>query len=470
MKRLYKGTLVGPVKSNYGFIGLSTTTRVDGSPMDIDTSADIYLHKDDCDTPLCAGLEVEFCLGPDQKRTGAFRAFYARESETSSLAHLAAGGIKLSVRSGSGKSNVLESPLVLVSWTISPELAKWVRDRKLSDDAVKLVVVQWPLAADKKRDGHVSESETRHILDLTERMASITLTRPGTFRLVALLMGYGGTDGDLHEAVISTNFSGYRVDIMKNTGSSIGLEEINGGVEWQGSGYMDVEIPANLFAERPKDWEWVNGSFREKTGDSCSTNMRRLYAYTVQPLLVFIFSAIIWAAMILSVLIHWSIGVVNLDYSVLTKPWRYSPRRVKKWKSTSLLVPRYNERRIILPMVVSPAALACFALLTLLFSQVANAIWSWSIFGIIFTVGFFVFMVFTLVIWVIDAPESAEEEEQEEELAKQLRSRQIEQELLMISDGGQAPGVRNLPLRPNTIRFHYAKLKQNFCKFYADVD
>jgi hypothetical protein len=63
-----------PGDDGFAFIGIGSVTREDGSPHGLETKADIFLHKDDCETTLRAGMEVLFNIIPDRKREGAFRA------------------------------------------------------------------------------------------------------------------------------------------------------------------------------------------------------------------------------------------------------------------------------------------------------------------------------------------------------------------------------------------------------------
>jgi hypothetical protein len=62
------------VPDHYGFIG--EVTEIDGEPRQ--TNGDVYIHQEDCDTKLTAGLMLEFEMVPDPKRQGNFRAKNAK--------------------------------------------------------------------------------------------------------------------------------------------------------------------------------------------------------------------------------------------------------------------------------------------------------------------------------------------------------------------------------------------------------
>jgi len=59
--------------------------------------------------------------------------------------------------------------------------------------------------------------------------------------------------------------------------------------EYQGFGCVEqqVLVPVEVFAKEPAAWEkaWVNLFFRSRPGDQCDFRKRRLFAYTIQPIL-----------------------------------------------------------------------------------------------------------------------------------------------------------------------------------------
>ena len=74
MSQRYIGQVIN-VSDGFGFIGIHTVTRDDGSPHGLPTSQDIFLHRDDCGAPIGASLTVGFEVVADARRgEGAFRA------------------------------------------------------------------------------------------------------------------------------------------------------------------------------------------------------------------------------------------------------------------------------------------------------------------------------------------------------------------------------------------------------------
>ncbi len=69
-----------PGANDFAFIGIGSVTQEGGSPHDLNTAQDIFLHKDDCAAELKVGMEISFDAIPDRKRgNDTFRAVGAIE-------------------------------------------------------------------------------------------------------------------------------------------------------------------------------------------------------------------------------------------------------------------------------------------------------------------------------------------------------------------------------------------------------
>jgi len=55
--------------------------------------------------------------------------------------------------------------------------------------------------------------------------------------------------------------------------------------------YVDIDIPKSAFAPEPAPWEknWVNLFFSKKPIDQCNFRRRRILAYTLQPIIMFLY-------------------------------------------------------------------------------------------------------------------------------------------------------------------------------------
>lgn len=74
-----------PGADGFGFIGIASVTKEDGSPHGLATTEDIFLHQDDCSIPLKVGVPLMFEVVPDRKREGAFRAIGATQHVATAL-------------------------------------------------------------------------------------------------------------------------------------------------------------------------------------------------------------------------------------------------------------------------------------------------------------------------------------------------------------------------------------------------
>lgn len=77
----YLGEIVSvPIGEHYGFVGIETVTRSGGRPHGLHTTADVFVHQDECNQPLRVGLTVSFMVAPDSHRSDrAYRAVGAVE-------------------------------------------------------------------------------------------------------------------------------------------------------------------------------------------------------------------------------------------------------------------------------------------------------------------------------------------------------------------------------------------------------
>ena len=77
----YAGRIVSvPGQDGFAFIGIESVSKHDGSPHDLTTTADIFLHRDDCGSALMVGKTLSFDVKPDTERKGdTLRAFGAVE-------------------------------------------------------------------------------------------------------------------------------------------------------------------------------------------------------------------------------------------------------------------------------------------------------------------------------------------------------------------------------------------------------
>lgn len=94
----YCGTVADSMpRHNFGFITISGVTKEDGSPADLATREDIYIHQDNCSGHLTPGARVLFCVEADDRRgPNALRALSA-VVESRELVLVGAGGQDIAI-------------------------------------------------------------------------------------------------------------------------------------------------------------------------------------------------------------------------------------------------------------------------------------------------------------------------------------------------------------------------------------
>ena len=61
-----------PDNNGFGFVGIGSVTKTDGSNHNLQTEHDIFIHQDECSVPLRVGLEISFGVVLDKKRGEGF--------------------------------------------------------------------------------------------------------------------------------------------------------------------------------------------------------------------------------------------------------------------------------------------------------------------------------------------------------------------------------------------------------------
>jgi hypothetical protein len=456
-----------PADKPYGFIAIGAVRKADNDQPDITTQADTFLHPGDCDSPLWVGMEVKFVAYDDDKRgEGFYRARHAIETSASRIEKLAKGGIELSMQ-GLGSDRYLEQSSVFASWCIFPALAARIKEKKLDNLAVYLLLVYWP---EEMRARH---TEVRQLVDLMEPMAIVGFNSPGINRVVALVV-YDQSEGGLRDTYFTRHNGCYKTDIIGSDDDTIVIGE--GG--WKngrlGSGYIEVGVPQELFAKQPRDWGWVNSFFNTPPRDQCAFRRRRIFAYTLQPVvwsmllaIVGFMGAIAGLVNLICIVCLLSVGVRGINYAPLRHPFQHKPRDIWEGLQRPVFVPIIKERHVPLPIAVSPLVLIVAGIFTQLISGAPFGTLAWfTTFGKVMLTPIILFGLISLfVMWSEgidwDEHKRLQAQEQRQRLAVEV------DELICTTTGPRKPDVWQLPFRPKTIRFYAHALKQKVCRGFA---
>ncbi len=137
--------------------------------------------------------------------------------------------------------------------------------------------------------------------------------------------------------------------------------------ELLGSGCVEVDVPEELFAKKPWDWEWTNDYFDSLPSDQCAFRKRRLFAFTIQPIFVGVKYAFIgigavvsWFLSLCAAILLLSVGIRG-NYEPLRHPLRDKPGEVFDGVSDSVFALKIKGRSLPLLFVVSPLFLCTSA-------------------------------------------------------------------------------------------------------------
>ncbi len=121
-----------------GFIRLVSVKMADGSPHDLVTSHDIFVHQDDCSAHFRSDMELTFEVGPDERRGGdALRASSADELVSGELVLVGADG-----------SRELADPRTLY---VEPTPAQQYRMKPIAPEEVEKVLANAPMPMVSRR-------------------------------------------------------------------------------------------------------------------------------------------------------------------------------------------------------------------------------------------------------------------------------------------------------------------------------
>ena len=161
-------------------------------------------------------------------------------------------------------------------------------------------------------DNYDSKKEYRKAVPLKDLMAYVSFRFPGPTNIFAFIT-------NKYENYLDKTLGRYDTSILNCFGS-----DFTGYVKnLFGNDVVKINVPKECFASEPSELEktWVNYCFSEKAVDQCHFRQRRLFAYTIQPLLA-VFNLVIRLSMLMFAMGILSIGLKHRER--LFKPFTYS--------------------------------------------------------------------------------------------------------------------------------------------------
>lgn len=169
---------------------------------------------------------------------------------------------------------------IAVTWCVSHETLDLLAGQDVKDPQVMIVV-------SPEGDNYTKSKEYRKVVPLKDLMTYIEFRVPGKNRISAVV-SYK-TKKEAKEKYLIKDYGEFVSTVLNYEGDDYaswlkGEDQVH-----MLSAPISVNVPRECFASEPPAWEkvWVNHFFRHKPIDQCNYRRRRLFAYLVQPFIMF---------------------------------------------------------------------------------------------------------------------------------------------------------------------------------------
>lgn len=170
---------------------------------------------------------------------------------------------------------------VPVSWCIDIETINKLKENNIRDPAV--VLMTFPAAKDPYH--HPTKKESRQVIRLTDLMAYVSFRMPGENHIYGFIsaLSYAET----RDKYLNKEFGTYNTDVIDSVFYTDHVKFLEKRPDTCDS--VSVNVPDELFGKEPSKFEkeWVNWLIKDKAVDQCDFRRRRLFAYLVQPFIMF---------------------------------------------------------------------------------------------------------------------------------------------------------------------------------------
>mgnify|MGYP001614053925 CR=1 FL=1 len=292
-----------------------------------------------------------------------------------------------------------------------------------------------------KSEASVDESSVcgrRYVCKVSESVRFISLFKPGYHRMAILALA--GSDEGLEGLIKSLLEKHGKFQYSRSIGwnhleKGIIPHALDGNVV--AATIVDFMVPEELFAEKPRTrfgnavWNWVNLWQNESPVDECDYRRRKLFAFTLQPIIFLVASVIYTSIVFLGSLVVFFCG--------------YRPKNIfhEVWQALKLERSEFDMREygnqyrvwemglhghVVKHMPVTGIELLLFVLFWAGFSLVDfSGEWWRFLLAVVIMLCFVFFMALIVALWAQRLPVSPEKKQEEEE---KVRQRRLERERL----------------------------------------
>lgn len=368
---------------------------------------------------------------------------------------------------------------VAVSWCLDHEVLKALADQGLVDPQVIVVVAP-------TKNYHISK-ESRKVVPLKDLMTYIECRASGKSKIYGLISMRKGKEAREH--YLAKEDGAYRNNVLDYDGETyssrlIGAEDdedVRNGTYKMLSPPLEIEVPEAAFAPEPSAWEkvWVNHMFRRKVVDQCDFRRRRLFAYIVQPWIIF-FQNLIRSFILLAGVLT---GAKKLSLKYLFHPLTYGLKETFEiWEKGSIFIQRLPEddtESTDLKFLTPSYAFRSFW--ALLFMPLFSIPIVWLalrhhpyIAGVIAAVPILTLMIFCLMAYLVSRGNGSRLFKKAWDGVNNLLTTdklwyldQDEVQIITCNTDKKPLTYKNLPARRKTIRLRFQNLKTKVCKPFS---
>ncbi len=356
-------------------------------------------------------------------------------------------------------------------WCLTSDTIERLKD--VIDKEPRLLVVVL------RNEGSSNYEVDRGLLEIDQLMDYVQFSRPGKYTVYAAIVYLKSRNIDWMKIFCLSKRSthNYEYKVFDGAGKfrKNYLEESDIGVIEHTS--IDIVVGKEFFAKEPREWEnkWVNIFFSTKPADQCAYRRRRILAYTLQPILVFlILIPIVTIIKLFGGIFFLLCGYRGIDFKPILHPLRDTPNDVWYYRESSIFVKdKDGNQRPFYYILFAPIVwigLFVFSFLTNMFLPYGILFLPYGIpmQFVVFSLSFIVVVLLlnklqSITIEMIKLHELRAEEERRKRL-------QEERERLfgdIICDYSLGVGVKSLPKHRRTVYLRFIDLKSKVCRPFA---
>lgn len=402
----------------------------------------------------------------------------------------------------SGNNLVVEDSVIALRWCINKDVMDYIKKSDIKHPHVLIVVVN--IGKDSNQE------MIRKLVPMTEMMTFIQFARAGINRVFAAIVYPSSSNPGYEEIksmkkkVLNKSGSSYDFGVLDYNderwnftyGSNISAIYSDSTDEEALVASIDFDVPAQLFAPEPAEWEkwWVNLMHEDKPIDQCHFRKRRLFAYTIQPILLLIINLVFLTFKYLTILFLVTVavirGIFDFDWNEVKNniihPWSYNVRDI--WdevrKSETIYTHKkdkkyhrcYDYRGGVLPWFRPTMLLAYVVIVVILYTIVFVFNWVQLSVLLVFLGGvLFVCAAFAALYFAVIKNEAriARSKKREEDYHNdQIQRERNELSFLLCSTGNEAvvdtsalrPQIKALPENKQTVKLKFYDFKKKICK------